>query len=134
MGASGSSGGASGSTSSGATAGASGSGSGGVSGIGNANAGTSAGANAASLGGTGSVAEPRTPTAGVQNKQLQNVKGDHPSVGEFLRFLRQYDDITPIFFTGYIFGGRSFLIGILILCYYSGVKCPVTVNLFLHEF
>ncbi|KOX76197.1 Synaptotagmin-7 [Melipona quadrifasciata] len=82
VGASGSSGGASGSTSSGPTAGASGSGSGGVAGIGNANAGTSgigAGANAASLGGTGSVAEPRTPTAGVQNKQLQNVKGDHPS-------------------------------------------------------
>ncbi|KAF3420111.1 hypothetical protein E2986_08322, partial [Frieseomelitta varia] len=82
VGASGSSGGASGSTSSGPTAVASGSGSGGVSGIGNANAGTSgigAGVNAASLGGTGSVAEPRTPTAGVQNKQLQNVKGDHPS-------------------------------------------------------
>ncbi|KAI4504252.1 hypothetical protein M0802_000723 [Mischocyttarus mexicanus] len=27
----------------------------------------------------GSSTEPRTPTAGPQNKQLQNVKGDHPS-------------------------------------------------------
>ena len=91
MGASGSCGGPSGSTLSGPAAVASGSGSGGVSGIGNANAGTSgigAGVNAASLGGTGSVVEPRTPTAGVQNKQLENVKGDHPSVGGFLRFLR----------------------------------------------
>ncbi|KAK9304417.1 hypothetical protein QLX08_004200 [Tetragonisca angustula] len=82
VGASGSCGGPSGSTLSGPAAVASGSGSGGVSGIGNANAGTSgigAGVNAASLGGTGSVVEPRTPTAGVQNKQLQNVKGDHPS-------------------------------------------------------
>ncbi|XP_060821953.1 synaptotagmin-7 isoform X2 [Bombus pascuorum] len=81
--------GSSGLTASGATAGASGSGSGvgAASGIGNANAGTSgigAGANAVSLGGSSSgsaagTAEPRTPTAGVQNKQLQNVKGDHPS-------------------------------------------------------
>ena len=28
----------------------------------------------------GGVGEPRTPTAGPQNKQLQNVKGEHPSV------------------------------------------------------
>ncbi|XP_017879727.1 synaptotagmin-7 isoform X2 [Ceratina calcarata] len=78
--------GASGTATSGASAGGSGSASGvgGVSGIGNANAGTSgAGANAVSGGGAaGSAAgavEPRTPTAGAQNKQLQNVKGDHPS-------------------------------------------------------
>lgn len=28
----------------------------------------------------GTSGEPRTPVAGPQNKQLQNVKGDHPSV------------------------------------------------------
>ncbi|OAD52156.1 Synaptotagmin-7 [Eufriesea mexicana] len=57
------------------------------SGLGSANAGTSgigAGANVVSGSGTASsvaagTVEPRTPTAGVQNKQLQNVKGDHPS-------------------------------------------------------
>ncbi|CAK9799508.1 SYT7 [Anthophora plagiata] len=38
------------------------------------------GANAAgSASGPGGAGEPRTPTAGAQNKQLQNVKGDHPS-------------------------------------------------------
>lgn len=31
-------------------------------------------------GAPGGGAEPRTPTAGPQNKQLQNVKGDHPSM------------------------------------------------------
>ncbi|XP_053986286.1 synaptotagmin-7 isoform X3 [Hylaeus anthracinus] len=85
--------GASGSTSSAALGGGSsgsgvgsGSGSGSGSGIGSANAGTSgigAGANAISGSGVGGAAagtgEPRTPTAGAQNKQLQNVKGDHPS-------------------------------------------------------
>lgn len=41
-----------------------------------------AGATAAPGGGASNAgsAEPRTPTAGPQNKQLQNVKGEHPSV------------------------------------------------------
>ncbi|XP_029038098.1 synaptotagmin-7 isoform X4 [Osmia bicornis bicornis] len=66
-------------------AGSSGSGSASASGsgVGNANAGIGACANAISASGAGGVvaagAEPRTPTAGAQNKQLQNVKGDHPS-------------------------------------------------------
>ncbi|XP_076657828.1 synaptotagmin 7 isoform X1 [Halictus rubicundus] len=54
-------------------------------GAGNANASTSgmAGGNPVSGSSAGSMVagagEPRTPTAGAQNKQLQNVKGDHPS-------------------------------------------------------
>ncbi|XP_078047851.1 synaptotagmin 7 isoform X8 [Augochlora pura] len=54
-------------------------------GTGNANASTSgmAGGNPVSGSSAGSMVagagEPRTPTAGAQNKQLQNVKGDHPS-------------------------------------------------------
>jgi len=32
-------------------------------------------------------AEPRTPTAGPQNKQLQNVKGEHPSVNSLKHIL-----------------------------------------------
>lgn len=35
------------------------------------------GSGASNVGGSG---EPRTPTTGPQNKQLQNVKGEHPSV------------------------------------------------------
>ncbi|XP_015435417.1 PREDICTED: synaptotagmin-7 [Dufourea novaeangliae] len=63
-----------------------GSGSGCGSSVGNTNAGTSgltASGNTVSGSGASSLAsgtaEPRTPTAGAQNKQLQNVKGDHPS-------------------------------------------------------
>ncbi|XP_014228313.1 synaptotagmin-7 isoform X5 [Trichogramma pretiosum] len=41
-------------------------------------AGASGGANASGAA-TGPGGEPRTPTAGPQNKQLQNVKGEHPS-------------------------------------------------------
>lgn len=46
---------------------------------------SSAGASASvvapgSASNVGASAEPRTPTTGPQNKQLQNVKGDHPSV------------------------------------------------------
>ena len=42
----------------------------------------------------GSV-EPRTPTAGPQNKQLQNVKGEHPSVSP-LKFILIFDAMTRI--------------------------------------
>lgn len=71
-------------TTSGIATGSSGSGSGAtVSGIGTVNAGTS-GINIGANVGTGNVAsgtvESRTSTIGVQNKQLQNVKGEHPSV------------------------------------------------------
>lgn len=47
-----------------------------------ASAGGAAGATAAPSSGASNAAgaEPRTPTAGPQNKQLQNVKGEHPSV------------------------------------------------------
>ncbi|XP_033328838.2 synaptotagmin 7 isoform X2 [Megalopta genalis] len=71
--------GGSGSTASGSGASSSGPG------TGNANASTSgmAGGNPVSGSSAGSMVagagEPRTPTAGAQNKQLQNVKGDHPS-------------------------------------------------------
>ena len=37
--------------------------------------------------GAGGIGEPRTPTAGAQNKQLQNVKGDHPSVRCLISFI-----------------------------------------------
>ncbi|XP_016836474.1 synaptotagmin-7 isoform X3 [Nasonia vitripennis] len=48
--------------------------------------GTSAGnASGAAVGPGG---EPRTPTAGPQNKQLQNVKGEHPSVSSEKAFLQ----------------------------------------------
>ncbi|XP_076280189.1 synaptotagmin 7 isoform X3 [Lasioglossum baleicum] len=69
---------------SGSAASGSGTGSSGT-GAGNANASTSgiAGGNPASGSSAGTMVggagEPRTPTAGAQNKQLQNVKGDHPS-------------------------------------------------------
>ncbi|XP_043803622.1 synaptotagmin-7 isoform X3 [Apis laboriosa] len=72
-------------TTSGVATGSSGSGSGAgatVSGIGTVNAGTSGISIGANVG-TGNVAsgtvESRTSTIGVQNKQLQNVKGEHPS-------------------------------------------------------
>ncbi|XP_016906281.1 synaptotagmin-7 isoform X1 [Apis cerana] len=70
-------------TTSGVATGSSGSGSGAtVSGIGTVNAGTS-GIGIGTNVGTGNVAsgtvESRTSTIGVQNKQLQNVKGEHPS-------------------------------------------------------
>ncbi|XP_026300303.1 synaptotagmin-7 isoform X4 [Apis mellifera] len=70
-------------TTSGIATGSSGSGSGAtVSGIGTVNAGSS-GINIGANVGTGNVAsgtvESRTSTIGVQNKQLQNVKGEHPS-------------------------------------------------------
>lgn len=69
-------------TTSGVATGSSGSGAT-VSGIGTVNAGTS-GISIGTNVGTGNVAsgtvESRTPTIGVQNKQLQNVKGEHPSV------------------------------------------------------
>ncbi|XP_012348193.1 synaptotagmin-7 isoform X5 [Apis florea] len=68
-------------TTSGVATGSSGSGAT-VSGIGTVNAGTS-GISIGTNVGTGNVAsgtvESRTPTIGVQNKQLQNVKGEHPS-------------------------------------------------------
>ncbi|CAL7946737.1 unnamed protein product [Xylocopa violacea] len=90
VGTSGTGSGASGSASSGVGigGGGAGGGGGGVGGIGNASAGAGtsgigAGANAVSSSGAGSAAggtgEPRTPSAGPQNKQLQNVKGEHPS-------------------------------------------------------
>lgn len=70
-------------TTSGIATGSSGSGSGAtVSGIGTVNAGSS-GINIGANVGTGNVAsgtvESRTSTIGIQNKQLQNVKGEHPS-------------------------------------------------------